>query len=111
MKITFDNLDKLTDVLEQINTGAEYIPTDDDIYNYVQKDPEKYAVYLLYISTNRPKAKTKAPHTSPKNALKTMLVWIAFRARILFFAPIACATTTEQPTAKKPKMVIKSKKI
>lgn len=60
MKITFDNLDKLTDVLEQINTGAEYIPTDDDIYNYIQRDPEKYAVYLLYISTNRPKAKTKA---------------------------------------------------
>lgn len=59
MKITFDNLDKLTDALEQIDTGINYIPTDDDIYNYLQKDPEKYAVYLLYLSTNRPKTETE----------------------------------------------------
>ena len=57
------------------------------------------------------RAKMKIPHTSPKSALKTILVWIAFKAKILFFALIAWATTTEQPTAKKPKIVIKSKKI
>ena len=59
MKISFDNLDKLTEALEQIDTGMNYIPTDDDIYEYIQPNPEKYAIYLLYISTNRPDAKTK----------------------------------------------------
>lgn len=56
-----------------------------NILNYLSRNFKSLTDFVHFAI----RAKTKIPHTSPKSALKTILVWIAFKAKILFFTPIA----------------------
>lgn len=49
----FDDLvNKLNDVeMEKDN----YIPSEEDVFDYIEKHPEKYYLYLLWYSEHKPK--------------------------------------------------------
>lgn len=46
----------------------EYIPSEEDMFYYIEKNPEKYYLYLLWYSEHKPKPKTE----EEKKILKRM---------------------------------------
>lgn len=53
----FDDLvNKLDDVeMEKDN----YIPSEEDVFDYIEKHPEKYYLYLLWYSEHKPKSQNE----------------------------------------------------
>lgn len=53
----FDNLMNTLDNIEMENDG--YIPSEEDVFDYIEKHPERYYLYLLWYSEHKPKPQTE----------------------------------------------------
>lgn len=57
---TVEEFDKLMDELEEVQfDDDEYIPSMDDVLDYIEKYTERYYLYLLWYSEHKPKPKTE----------------------------------------------------
>lgn len=55
IKITMSDFDDLMETLEEIEMEDDgYIPSEDDLMNYIEKHSERYYLYLLWYSEHKP---------------------------------------------------------
>lgn len=52
----FDDLMNELDKVEMENDG--YIPSEEDVFDYIERHPERYYLYLLWYSEHKPKPQT-----------------------------------------------------
>ena len=56
IEITEHDFDALMDKLEKIEMENDgYIPSEEDVFDYIEKNPERYYLYLLWYSEHKPK--------------------------------------------------------
>lgn len=69
IKFTEQKFDALMDTINKVPMEEdEYIPSEEDMFYYIEKNPEKYYLYLLWYSEHKPKPKTE----EEKKILKRM---------------------------------------
>lgn len=65
---------KFDDLMSKINQVTmekdNYIPSEEDIFNYIEKYPEKYYLYLLWFSEHKPQPQTEAEKAALKQISK-----------------------------------------
>lgn len=55
-----DEFDALMDEINKVEMEEDdYIPSSDDVLDYIEKYPERYYMYLLWYSEHRPKPKNE----------------------------------------------------
>lgn len=60
IEIPEDEFDKLMERLDKIEMDKDnYIPSEDDIFDYIEKHPERYYLYLLWYSEHKPRPQTE----------------------------------------------------
>lgn len=60
IEITEHDFDALMDKLEKIEMENDgYIPSEEDVFDYIEKNPERYYLYLLWYSEHKPKPQTE----------------------------------------------------
>ena len=60
MRITEQKFDEMMEDINKVILEEDgYIPSEDDILDYIEKKPEKYYQYLLWYSEHKPKPKTE----------------------------------------------------
>ena len=60
IEITEHDFDALLDKLENIEMENDgYIPSEEDVFDYIEKNPERYYLYLLWYSEHKPKPQTE----------------------------------------------------
>lgn len=53
--MTDTEFDELMETLNSVDMEADnYIPSDDDFFDYIEKHPERYYKYLLWYSEHKP---------------------------------------------------------
>lgn len=68
-----ERFEELSNILEQIKLDDdEYIPSDEDILDYIQEHPEKYYLYLLWYSENKPKPESETEKKQLKKVIKAI---------------------------------------
>ena len=61
--------DKLSEMMDKISMPHDnYIPSEEDLFNYIARNPEKYYKYLLWYSMHKPKSQNE----EEKKLLKRM---------------------------------------
>lgn len=53
----FDEIIERLDKIEMEDDG--YIPSEEEIFDYIEEHPDKYYLYLLWFSEHKPEPKTK----------------------------------------------------
>lgn len=60
VEIPEEEFDKLMERLDKIEMDKDdYIPSEDDVFDYIEKHPERYYLYLLWYSEHKPKPQTE----------------------------------------------------
>ena len=56
IELTEAEFDKLMNRLDKVEMEKDgYIPSEEDVFDYIEKHPEKYYLYLLWYSEHKPK--------------------------------------------------------
>lgn len=58
MIIRESEFDKLMGTLDKIQIEGKYIPSEVDLYDFIIRNPEKYALFLLWYSEHHPEPQT-----------------------------------------------------
>ena len=59
IKITESAFDALMNTLDMVEMEKDnQIPSDEDTFDYIEKHPERYYLYLLWFSEHKPKPQT-----------------------------------------------------
>lgn len=65
VEIKEDEFDALMDKLDQVEMDDDkYIPSEEDVFDYIEKHPDKYYLFLLWYSEHKPK-----PHTEEEKKI------------------------------------------
>lgn len=60
IEMTMDDFDRLMETLEEIDMDNDgYIPSEDDLMDYIERHPERYYLYLLWYSEHKPAPKNE----------------------------------------------------
>lgn len=71
IEFTEPEFDKLMERIDKVEMEKDgYIPSEEDVFDYVEKHPEKYYLYLLWYSEHKPKAQTEAEKKTLKKMTK-----------------------------------------
>lgn len=80
VKMTIDEFDSLMDTLEQMEMDdGGYIPSDEELTDYVEKHTDRYYLYLLWYSAHKPEPK----NADEKRRLKRLTTAINNAVEIL----------------------------
>lgn len=64
------------ELMEKINTVKmekdDYIPSEEDVFDYITRYPERYYLYLLWYSEHKPKPQTEEEKQIIKKITKTI---------------------------------------
>lgn len=60
IELTEAEFDKLMNRLDKVEMEKDgYIPSEEDVFDYIEKHPEKYYLYLLWYSEHKPKPQSE----------------------------------------------------
>ena len=60
VEIKDDKFDELMDKLNNVEMEKDnYIPSEEDTFDYIERHPERYYLYLLWYSEHKPKPQTE----------------------------------------------------
>lgn len=68
--------EEFDELMEKINTvkmeNDDYIPSEEDVFDYITRYPERYYLYLLWYSEHKPKPQTEEEKQIIKTIIKTI---------------------------------------
>lgn len=68
-----EEFDDLMDKLNQVEMEKDdYIPSEEDIFDYIEKHPERYYMYLLWYSEHKPVPRTEEEKKLLKKVTKVI---------------------------------------
>lgn len=71
IQIREEDFDRLMEMLSSIKMeDDDYIPSEEDIFDYIERFPERYYLYLLWYSEHRPKPKNEEERKNLKKIIK-----------------------------------------
>ena len=69
--LTEEEFDNLSDLVSKVHMSDDgYIPSEMDLFDFIEKHPERYYKYLLWFSEHRPKALTEEERNRIKQIIK-----------------------------------------
>ena len=74
IELTEAEFDKLMNRLDKVEMEKDgYIPSEEDVFDYIEKHPKKYYLYLLWYSEHKPNPQSEEEKKNLKKITKIII--------------------------------------